>query len=827
MKNLKNLLYMLLVLAVGGFATSCSEDEADNAAYSEGFGVYFSTEMDTEFLLEEGQTVVQVPVLRSKAAADAAYSISVIATPSEAADGLLNIPYTADFAAGEYKTTLDITFNFNNIKPGEEYLVNLQLYSEEKNVSDYGLSSVDLVIKFDPWTQLEGDAHFRDGAVCDLYKEAFGLGVEAGAQSACKIERSDLNPNLYRLVEPYNAELMVQMLAPFGMSIGEMIYFITEQEEYFYFEIYEDNRVYIDASDTGIDLGLGEGEGVPYVFTYTPENFAEFPADEEPGYGTYDPATMTITFPKENAVATGCDLGWLFSNTTGMMRIVLPGGLWMNPTAQATLDHLKLDSEMVRSASFKVTLNDDCGSYLAALAEGNITKDVAALNEFAAGMIDGSNASKLYTEAGEITLEYPRGGAYTLVLQPIGKDNQTYGAPFAVAFEDLSSEVSPLDFKAEVTLSDLNYSTVSFNVTPNTNKISYYFDYMPTDLFEESLAAAENSMEVMLKNYFVEYIEYLNLSSGYFYQLEEVLPLISSLGPDTYSFRRLEPNTDYTYFVFPVDLKTGDARGEILVDNFTTKSYENASAGYKQWLGSWEVSSVETFHLNNGVFSGTPTSFVIDLSVDDADAGTYYMDGWDKESTGYGVPVYWNEAAGQLEFRNNLYMGYDEYNAAHRDFFGYFTYELEIPGENGAESQTVRGVELKYDFENFKASTDHEVMMVGKVAADGTATVTGQMIKGKILAADNETVLEIDAKVAGMNVFALTDEGGFYGVFATFNLSIGDYMLKPYVPTTPQRFTVASKMPERMQQLFEKQYNETPKMVRLNEAARNNYVMAR
>lgn len=817
---------MLLVLAVGGFATSCGQDDVDDAAYSEGYGVYFATDMDTEYLIEEGQTLVQIPVLRSKAMAADSFSVSVVATPSEEALEVLNIPYTADFAAGETKTTLDITFDFDDIEAGQEYAVTLQLHSEG-NLSEYGLKVVDVVIKFDPWTLLEGEAHFRDAAVFELYTMGLGLPLAGNAQSACQVEQSDVDKNLYRLVEPFNQELVAQLLAPVGVGPADAAYFFSPANEYLYFVINEDNSAYILPSNTGISLEFN-GEGIPYLFSYVPENFDEgdFPATKDepnPYYGTYDPATKTITFPK-GGVCVGCDLGWLFANTTGMTRIVLPGGLWMNPVVSAELKHIMLDSEMVRSATFLVTLNDDCSSYMAALAEGDISKDTEALAEVAAGMIDGSVESKTYTKAGEISIEYPRAGTYTLVLQPIGKDGKTYGAPVALVFEDLNAAVSPADFQVEVSVTELTQSTVTFETVPNTDKIYYYFDYMPKADFDAQLEAANGSMEVMISNYFADYIDYLNASSGYLYTIEEVIPLISTSGATTYSARRLDPNTEYTYFVFPIDIKTGATRGEVTVETIKTLSIEGASEGYKQWLGVWTVTGTEVFNIQTGAF-GAAATFNIQLSAADADAGTYYMDGWDREFTGYGVPVYWNEAAGVLEFRNNQYMGYDSYNGAHRDFFGYFTYEMEVPAQDGSV-QTMRGLELKYDYLNFEESTDNEVMMVGEIAADGTATVTGQMIKGEILNANDEIEV-IDAKVAGMNVFALDDKGGFYGVFATFNLSLGDYTLTKVPETAPQNFGKAATMPVRMNDELQKQLNNTPKMVRLNEAARNNYVMAR
>lgn len=840
MKNLKNLFYMLLVLAVGGFATSCSEDDVDTA-YNEGQGVYFSIDSEVVYELEEGQSSVQIPVYRSKKGADQPFEISVVSQYEDI--DVFTIPYTASFAAGETKTMIDITFDFDDIEPGYPYEVILQLYSEEVNVSDYGLKSLDLLIKYDPWTSL-GTGYFRDDMVSTFYQAGLGIGANVGLQTPVEIQQSVVDPTLYRMVEPFSASFFSKI---FGVDeIYVPMYGLASPEvNYLQFVINEDNSVYFPAVDTNnddkleeqnvgvnLDALAGGGLGETYVLSYLSDYF-NGPKEGE-NYGTYNPATKEVTFPVESIIVF-CDLGGMPVNLSGLTRIVFPGGVWQSPEVTARFEGLALSADMTRTVTVKVEMNDDCASYYYYLVDGDISTEQAQIEALAADIMAGEiEEAEKSTKDGELKIVYPRGGTYTILFVPVAEDGETAGVPYTLVFDDLSTEVSPADFLPTVELGNQTATELTVAITPNTNKIPYYFDYMTTEEYEEKLAAAEDSFEMLLNIYFGEYIELLNNQTGYIYQLEEVLPQISSKGADSYDLRRLDPKTEYTYFVYPIDLTTGMPCGPVVVDTFTTPSAEGGSDAYNQWLGKWEVTSAAAFDVTQYMMLSTPKKFTVTFSVKDLD-NSYYLDGWDSEFIEYGTHIDWDAEAGKILFRNNQYFGNYGYHAL---FASWATFEDTEVNEETGEEETYMGIEFIFA-EDFKTTDSHEVCMEGAVAEDGTATVVGLDTELELLTGydddGNEIYETFQAKYSGMTTLAVDDYGYMAGVYITGSaLSLGDYTLTKVVveeetpEATPQSLMMGGKkLPARMEAALFDQVKESPRMQRMGEAMKNNMVMLR
>ncbi len=837
MKNLKNLFYMLLVLAVGGFATSCSEDDVDNGSYYEGQGVYFSIDSEVVYELEQGQTSVQVPVYRSKRGADQPYEISVVAQYDEE---IFTIPYVASFAAGQTETMLNITFDFDDIEPGYPYDIVLQLFSEETNVSEYGLSVLELLVKYDPWEVL-GTGYFRDDMVSTFYKVGLGIGANVGLQTPVEIQRSLVDPTLYRMVEPFSASFFSKI---FGIDeiLVPMYGLASPEVNYLQFVIREDNSVYFNLVDTNndgkfeeqlvgvnLDALAGPGLGETYVASYTDEQYQNGSADN---YGTYDPATKQITFPMESIVVF-CDLGGLEVNNSELTRIVLPGGVWQSPEVTAEFVGLSLSADMSRKVTVKVKMNDDCLYYYYLLVDENITDDQERIEALTAEIVAGDKEEAVKSSvSGELSLSYPRGGNYTLLFVPVGQDEETVGVPYALAFDDLSTELSPSDAEFDIELTTVSTTELNIGITPNSNKISYYFDFMTTEEYEEMMAAADGSFETLLNIYFGDYIEMLNNQTGYIYQLEEVLPMIASKGYDSYDLRRLDSETEYTYFVYPINLKTGMPSGPVVVDTFTTPSTEGGSEAYNQWLGTWKVTSNAAFNLASNQMLSSPKTFEVTFSVKDLD-NSYYLDGWDSENIEYGTHIDWDAANAKILFPNNQFFGNYGYYAL---FSAWATYEFTEVNEETGEEETYTGLEFVYDNENFMESAEQDVCMEGAVAEDGTATVVGletQLTLPTHYDENGDLVYEtFDGKYAGMTVFALDEYGNIMGAYIKGQaLSLGDYTLEKVVEeapeAAPQSFNMSKKLPARLEANLQERVAETPKMQRIREAQANNMVVLR
>ena len=132
------------LLAVIGLA-SCSSDDYQMVGKPDNAQVYFSSDMATEFNIDEGQNSVDVEVRRVKT--EGALTVN-IESSDEA--GLFTIPSSVSFADGENVAKLTISFDFASLKNNTVYPVSLRLKDE---TTIYGSDSTTVKIMFSPWTE--------------------------------------------------------------------------------------------------------------------------------------------------------------------------------------------------------------------------------------------------------------------------------------------------------------------------------------------------------------------------------------------------------------------------------------------------------------------------------------------------------------------------------------------------------------------------------------------------------------------------------------------------------------------------------------------------
>ena len=132
------------LFAVIGLA-SCSSDDYQMVGKPDNAQVYFSSDMATEFNINEGQNSVDVEVRRVKT--EGALTVN-IESSDEA--GLFTIPSSVSFADGENVAKLTISFDFASLKNNTVYPVSLRLKDE---TTIYGSDSTTVKIMFSPWTE--------------------------------------------------------------------------------------------------------------------------------------------------------------------------------------------------------------------------------------------------------------------------------------------------------------------------------------------------------------------------------------------------------------------------------------------------------------------------------------------------------------------------------------------------------------------------------------------------------------------------------------------------------------------------------------------------
>ena len=122
---------------------SCSSDDYQMVGKPDNAQVYFSSDMTTEFNIDEGQNSVDVEVRRVKTAGALTVNIE---TSDEA--GLFTVPSSVSFADGEDVAKLTSSFDFNSLKNNKVYPISLRLKDE---TTRYGRDSTKVKVMCSPW----------------------------------------------------------------------------------------------------------------------------------------------------------------------------------------------------------------------------------------------------------------------------------------------------------------------------------------------------------------------------------------------------------------------------------------------------------------------------------------------------------------------------------------------------------------------------------------------------------------------------------------------------------------------------------------------------
>ncbi len=189
MNKIKNILSAMLLLALPLAFTACGDDEeyspADKPVNAQ---VYFPTSNGETGDLSKDKTSFDVTLMRAKT--DEAITVPITAT----GDGsFFTIPTSVSFAQGVDKAVLSISYNPESLEYDAYSEIKLTI-GDESATTPYGMAQY--VFKAGipaPWTSL-GKATFSDAF---LFANKYSV----------ELQRNDLNPSLYRLVDPYSEGL--------------------------------------------------------------------------------------------------------------------------------------------------------------------------------------------------------------------------------------------------------------------------------------------------------------------------------------------------------------------------------------------------------------------------------------------------------------------------------------------------------------------------------------------------------------------------------------------------------------------------------------------
>ena len=359
MKNIK-FLYLALIALVAGASTACQEDwtpgEPDSAQ-----SVYLSIDEENA-VFPVGENVAKYPVYRQVAGPEMVVEVRarMLDEVFEGTD-VFTFADAVVFEEGETVAYLEITLREDlSLSVGEQYDAEI-LIKDPAYHGNYGLSR--RVIKVgipETWLDYGKDKDGKDKnppyAVYydDVITYLYGV---APAPIQVTMEESESRPGFFRLVNPYTAENVVNLIG----GIPSEITFLGV-DHYIQIDTRNPEEVYIAASELGFIWTLtGKTAWLGTTGANDPKNCGKL----EDGI---------ITFPAETIVLiTDMDAGYgYYVNTSGMLKVVMPGKILTDYSIG--ISHLGSQSNAsndTTQAVINFTLGKDVNKYRFAIVEGN------------------------------------------------------------------------------------------------------------------------------------------------------------------------------------------------------------------------------------------------------------------------------------------------------------------------------------------------------------------------------------------------------------------------------------------------------------------------
>lgn len=562
-----------IMAALALLLSACVEETIEKGAPDmDGcMGVYFVEEQENlkDHVFDKGEDDPSLEFILRRADASTAVEIPleysvyrVVRTMEEGDTAYVEVPlYELDNFKFDKKVTFDkgqretkVKVSFEGITTGQVFTCTMSI-TDPKFVSIYSgnPSAISFSVQMNEWVKVSGKATYRDALFSDIFAWKGQYLQNADVQV---YERKD-KKHYYRFKGLYSPSYLVRLIE------GEEEYAENKKELESQYERYFDTDVDIelDATDsTKVFFPLQKiGFTHPsYGATYIASDVAEvFGAGSNLLYGTRSEDGI-ITFPK-NGVLLGLGGYLYFSNTSGKLRIALPGAVAEDYDVEIS----GKDTEN-GDVPVKFTVSKDVRKIRYSIFQGKVNGAVMA-DILKAVEASGTEVS---IPEGETSVEkhvrpaVPETGLYTLVACTYGKDDTGYRefATFEFGYVKAGEEQ---DNKVQLTMGlhtddqfasdkeEDNYSSEnSFQYWIRGNGITNaVVSYYPTSYFETYREDIEES-----------------LTSGYSQMDGSTLKVLNSTGLSGILGNNLEPNTEYTMIVYAEN----DYYGEFFTKTITT-----------------------------------------------------------------------------------------------------------------------------------------------------------------------------------------------------------------------------------------------------------------
>ena len=416
-KIIKSALMLLgTVLAI----SSCtSEYEYDGFAKVSGNQVYFYK--DQPSTVEISTEATSFPITLGRAVTTEAITVPLYVSKPE--NSIFTIPTQASFAAGEATTTINVTYNPDDIVYGNYEDITIGLSGDSAAyTTPYGLTSYSFKAGKTAWVDY-GTALYREDCVTTFFSAGNPV-YEVPLQINTVVD------GVYRLVNPYGA----------AYPANEPGKYDTSKDYYMTIHAEDPDFVYIVGGYTGMDWGYGEFWISSYVDYYlrTGKTVDEVKSEHPELFGTLK--NNVITMPARSFLLSMDDYndgGLYYANNNGLFAIALPGGVIADYAVAATYLGKFINAEGSEEIKAGGMFGEDIASAKAFLVQDKLTSE--ALTAILSGETEGYDMELAEIEDDDYTF-----GGSTFI--PMAADAPTGTYTIVVIGYDADGEAQEYDY---------------------------------------------------------------------------------------------------------------------------------------------------------------------------------------------------------------------------------------------------------------------------------------------------------------------------------------------------------------------------------------------
>lgn len=422
--------FVALVALIGLTMTSCVNKYDYDAATASGEQVYFDNST-SKVALSKDATSFTVPVLRV-----ATTEATTIALTSTDESGIFTIPSSVSFAAGENKALVTIGYDPTKLEYDDFKSITLSL-SDAANGTPYGFSSLTFLAGIPSPFVTIGKAKFMDSWMYD-----------AETYFDVTLQQNEINPDIYRIVNPYNEILVKGGYSPNNVKKGPSEYLTFQLrhagEEVGGAILTRDNLVTFEPFRTGYyisDYDSGDTDGEVWGFHISDDMFnatwhveaaylkncvAAYKEDGTPGQINLAPWYYIIGLG-----------GWNKSQEDKQIEIIFPGFTPADYSAELVYSGIFTDASEKVFAVGNLTLGTDAQDVKAIVMDASVDANAVA-DAIAAGELEATDVA-----AGSIQVPIPEDLTGKLQIIVVVLAGETVKNVVAAPFEYYGGGASP------------------------------------------------------------------------------------------------------------------------------------------------------------------------------------------------------------------------------------------------------------------------------------------------------------------------------------------------------------------------------------------------